>query len=105
MIARLWSGTVRTEDAAEYAEYIRETGFTEYGETPGTAAPGCCGATGRGRTEILTISLWDDVDAIRAFAGDDIEAAVLYPEDGRYLVDGASRIAHYEVADQAPPAG
>jgi hypothetical protein len=36
------------------------------------------------RTEFITLSLWANVDAIRAFAGDDIEAAVLYPEDARY---------------------
>jgi len=38
-------------------------------------------------------------DAIPPFAGEDIEAAVLYPEDLRYLIDGVSTIAHYEVAD------
>jgi hypothetical protein len=48
------------------------------------------------------ISLWDTVDAIRAFAGEDIEAAVLYPEDRRYLIGGESRIAHYDVADEIP---
>jgi hypothetical protein len=45
------------------------------------------------------LSLWDSVDAIRAFAGDDIEAAVLYPEDARYLV-GESTVTHYQVVDQ-----
>jgi len=34
-----------------------------------------------------------------AFAGDDIEAAVLYPEDARYLI-GESSIVHHEVVDQ-----
>jgi heme-degrading monooxygenase HmoA len=29
------------------------------------------------RTEFITLSLWDSVDAIRAFAGHDIDAAVL----------------------------
>ena len=34
------------------------------------------------------------------FAGDDIEAAVLYPEDERYLIGGGSAVAHYEVVDE-----
>jgi hypothetical protein len=51
------------------------------------------------RTEFITLSLRDSVDAIRAFAGDDIEAAVLYPEDERYLV-GESTVTHYQVVDQ-----
>ena len=54
------------------------------------------------RTEFVTLSMWDSVDAIKAFAGDDIEAAVLYPEDERYLIDGESRVTHYEVVDQVP---
>jgi len=52
------------------------------------------------RTEFITLSLWDSLDAIRAFAGDDIEAAGLYPEDARYFV-GESTVTHYQVVDQA----
>jgi hypothetical protein len=54
------------------------------------------------RTEFITPSLWDSVDVIQAFAGDDIEAAVLYPEDERYLVD-ESTVTHYQVVDQLQP--
>jgi hypothetical protein len=35
MIARIWRGVVRLEDADEDAAYIRDTGFTEYGQTSG----------------------------------------------------------------------
>jgi hypothetical protein len=42
-------------------------------------------------------------DAIRSFAGDDIEAAVLYPEDERYLIGGESAVAHYEVVGEVIP--
>ena len=55
------------------------------------------------RTEIIALSLWDSVEAIRAFAGDDIDAAVLYPEDERYLINGLSSVAHYDVIDWADP--
>jgi hypothetical protein len=46
------------------------------------------------------LSRWESVEAIRAFAGDDIEAVVLYPEDARYLVGGQSTVTHYQVVDQ-----
>jgi hypothetical protein len=48
MIARRWTGAFHTTDADQYADYIRETGFREYGERPATAAPGCCVATTMG---------------------------------------------------------
>jgi hypothetical protein len=102
MIAREWRGTVRTADADAYADYIRATGFHEYGETTGNRGAWLLRRDDAdGRTEFVTLPLWDFVEAIQAFAGEDIEAAVLYPEDERYLVPGSSAITHYEVADAA----
>ena len=102
MIARIWSGSVRTTDADTYADYIRETGFAEYGRTAGNRGAWMLRRDDGGRTEFITLSLWDSVDAIKAFAGEDIEAAVLYPEDERYLIDGESSVTHHEVVDQVP---
>jgi heme-degrading monooxygenase HmoA len=100
MIARFWTGAVRTADADAYADYIRATGFAEYGETPGNRGAWLLRRDLDDRAEFITLSLWDSADAIRAFAGEDIEAAVLYPEDERYLIDGESSIAHYVVVDE-----
>ena len=52
------------------------------------------------RSELLTLSLWENLNAIRAFAGDDIEAAVLYPEGARYL-PGESTVTHHQVVDRS----
>jgi len=52
---------------------------------------------GDDRTEIITLSFWVSRDTIRAFAGEDIERAVFYPEDDRYLVDRETTVTHYEV--------
>ena len=102
MIARSWTGTVRRADADEYAEYIRQTGFSEYAETPGNRGAWMLRRDDGERTEFITLSLWETKDAIRAFAGDDIEAAVLYPEDERYLV-GPSSVMHYDVVGEVQP--
>jgi heme-degrading monooxygenase HmoA len=99
MIARIWRGVVQLDDADEYAGYIRDTGFTEYAQTSGNRGAWMLRRDQADRTEFITLSLWDSLDAIRAFAGDDIEAAVLYPEDARYLV-GESTVTHYQVVDQ-----
>jgi heme-degrading monooxygenase HmoA len=102
VIARTWTGVVLRADADAYADYIRETGFAEYGQTAGNRGAWMLRRDDGDRTEFVTLSMWDSVDAIKAFAGDDIEAAVLYPEDERYLIDGESRVTHYEVVDQVP---
>jgi heme-degrading monooxygenase HmoA len=103
MIARTWRGTVRRADAEEYAEYIGETGFAEYGHTPGNRGAWMLRRDEGERTEFITLSLWESESAIRAFAGDDIDAAVLYPEDQRYLIGGESTVTHYQVVDRAVP--
>jgi heme-degrading monooxygenase HmoA len=104
MIARTWKGIVRRVDAEKYAKYIRETGFAEYGRTPGNRGAWMLRRDEDERTEFITLSLWDSEDAIRACAGDDIEAAVLYPEDEPYLIGGESTVTHYQVVDHALPA-
>lgn len=103
MIARIWRGVVRREDADEYAGYIRETGFSAYAATEGNRGAWMLRRDTDERTEFLTFSLWDSFESIRAFAGDDIETAVYYPEDERYLVERDDKVAHYEVADEVSP--
>jgi heme-degrading monooxygenase HmoA len=102
MIARIWRGVVRREDAESYAGYIAETGFTAYGETAGNRGAWMLRRDEGDRTEFITFSLWDSRDAIRGFAGDDIEVAVYYPEDDRYLVERDDTVRHYEVVDTVP---
>ena len=41
-----------------------------------------------------------DVPALHAFAGEDLEEAVFFPEDDRFLVDRELRVAHYEVEER-----
>jgi heme-degrading monooxygenase HmoA len=98
MIARIWRGWVRTEDRAAYVEYIERTGMAEYRGTPGNQGAWMLARDlGDGRTEIVTLSFWASYEAIRAFAGEDVSAAVFYPEDDRYLVDREVTVTHYDV--------
>ena len=90
---------MRAHDADEYADYIRETGFAAYGETEGNRGAWMLRREDGDRTEFVTYSLWDSLDSVRAFAGDDIETAVYYPEDERFLVERDDKVKHYDVAD------
>jgi heme-degrading monooxygenase HmoA len=103
VIARIWKGVVRLADADDYADHIRRTGFAQYADTPGNLGAWMLRRDEEDRTEFITLSFWASREAIRAFAGDDIETAVLYPEDERYLIGGDSTINHYEVVDEAQP--
>ena len=51
----------------------------------------------------MLISLWDSMDAVRAFAGENPERSVYYPEDENYLLEMEPLVRLYEVADTATP--
>jgi heme-degrading monooxygenase HmoA len=73
-------------------------GVSGYRATPGNrGAQLLTRDLGNGRTELITLSCWDDLEVIRAFAGGDIEVARYYPEDDDYLVDREHTVAHFEV--------
>ena len=49
------------------------------------------------RAEFIFISLWESFDAIRRFAGEDVERAVYYPRDKDFLAELESKVTHFEV--------
>src|SRR5215218_7041969 len=104
MIARIWRGAVRQEDGDIYAAYIRDTGLAGYAETPGNQGAWMLRRDVGERSEFVTFTLWESLDAVKAFAGEDYETAVYYPEDDRFLVDRDERCAHYEVDAQTSSA-
>jgi mannose-6-phosphate isomerase-like protein (cupin superfamily) len=53
-----------------------------------------------GRVEIVVVTRWESIDAIRAFAGEDIEAAVVEPEARAALADFDARVRHIELHDE-----
>jgi heme-degrading monooxygenase HmoA len=97
VIARIWRGAVRIEDAAEYIEYVRITGIAQYRATPGNLGAWILHRPIGDREEIITFSLWESMDAVRSFAGEDPSQAVYYPEDDRFLIERGPTVEHYEV--------
>jgi heme-degrading monooxygenase HmoA len=105
MIARTWRGAVRAEDAETYAEYIRQTGIAEYRATPGNQGAYLLYRIDGDRAEVLTLSFWESLVAVQGFAGNDIDRAVFYPEDDRYLIERDLTATHYVVAASSDEAG
>jgi heme-degrading monooxygenase HmoA len=75
-----------------------ETGVAGYAGTPGNRGVWMLRRDTGETTEFVMFTLWDSLDAVKRFAGDDYETAVFYPEDDRFLVERDPRSTHYEVA-------
>jgi heme-degrading monooxygenase HmoA len=99
MIARSWRGWTDADRAEAYLDYLNRTGVPGLRGTPGNRGVYVFHRSVEGdREEFVVLSLWDDVEAIRAFAGDDVEVARFYPEDDDFLIEREWTCAHYEVA-------
>jgi len=88
---------VRRDDADAYVTYIANTGMAEYRGTPGSQGAWMFRRDDDDRSEIITLSFWDSRDSIRAFAGEDIDQAVFYPEDDRFLVERDRNVLEAEL--------
>ena len=98
LIARIWRGAVRAGDADAYTSYLEQTGVAGYAGTPGNRGVYTLRRVAGDKCEFVMFTLWDSLDAVKAFAGEDYETAVFYPEDDRFLVERDEKASHYEVA-------
>lgn len=104
MIARIWHGRTAAAHADEYLEYMKETGVKDIRAVEGNAAAYILRRVRGDVAEFRFVSLWESFDAIRKFAGEEMEKAVYYPEDRRYLLEMEPEVSHFEVAEAAEAA-
>jgi heme-degrading monooxygenase HmoA len=97
MIARIWHGAVPRQRADEYHAYVLQTGIPGYQATPGNRGVYLLRRIEGDKVHFLLVSLWDSLDAIRAFAGPEVERARYFPEDAAYLVELEPTVVHYDV--------
>jgi hypothetical protein len=49
----------------------------------------------------MTLTMWDNLEAIRGFAGEDVLTAKHYPEDKEFLVEFEARVVRYDVVGRS----
>jgi len=104
MIARAWHGRVPLQKGEDYLNFLKKRAVPDYQGTPGNRGVYILRRVEKGEAHFLLITLWDSREAIRAFAGDDIERARYYPEDNGFLLELEPHVTHYEVAASPEPA-
>jgi len=100
MIARLWHGKVPTEKAASYHDFLIGSGLKDFAETKGNKGYLLLKKEDEGNlTHFYTLSLWEDLDSIKQFAGEDVLKARYYPEDADYLLEFETFVNHMDVLE------
>jgi heme-degrading monooxygenase HmoA len=97
MIARLWHGWTTPENASAYEEFLRSTMFPSIHAVPGFLGADLLRRDLDDEVAFVTITRFESLDAVRAFAGEDYEQAVVEPEAQRLLSRFDQRSEHYEI--------
>lgn len=97
MIARMWHGWTKPENADAYEDLLRDEMFPEIGQIEGSRGAYLLRKNGEKEVAFVTITLFESLDAVRRFAGENYETAVLHPKAHALLARHDARSEHYEV--------
>jgi heme-degrading monooxygenase HmoA len=98
VIARLWRGWAPTNRAQEYERHYREDVLPVLQRVAGFEGARLLRRTTGDETEFVSLTFFDDLDSVRAFAGPEYEAAVVADEARDVLVRFDDYVVHYETS-------
>lgn len=97
MIMRTWHGITDASKADEYLDYLNRTGVAEYRATQGNLGVYVLRRIDGNSAHFLLLTLWESEEAIKRFAGAEMEKAKYYPEDEQFLLELEPTVTHYDV--------
>jgi heme-degrading monooxygenase HmoA len=97
MVARVWRGWTKIENADAYETLLREIVYPGLKEITGYRGGYILRQELTEETEFVTINLFESLDAVKAFAGQDYEIPVFEPEARRLLCKVEPMSRHYTV--------
>ena len=104
MIARFWSAQTTPAQAPAYAEHVRTHVLPALRRVDGYAGAALLQNAAGDAVEIVVLTWWDSLEAVRRFAGEDWERAVVAEEAASLLTRFDHRVRHYDlvIRDDAP---
>jgi heme-degrading monooxygenase HmoA len=104
MIARIWRGYTRPQDADTYEAMLKPDLLPGLSQVKGFAGSYLLRRDRGDEVEFITIIFWQSLEDIRAVAGDDYERAIVPDERRRVLSRWDEKAAHYEAISTRSPA-
>jgi heme-degrading monooxygenase HmoA len=98
-IVRIWSGYGTEAGVDRYCrEHFPNSVLPHLRSVDGFVEAKVLIRGGRGETEVVVATTWDSIDAVKAFAGEDYEQAVVEPVVRELLTRFDDRVTHFTVA-------
>jgi dTDP-4-amino-4,6-dideoxygalactose transaminase len=102
MIARMWRGWATSETADDYRRHYETDVAAHLGQVAGFRGARLLSRPDGDEVLFTSITYFTTLDAVRAFAGDDYELAVLEDTARAALTRWDERVTHHEVALDLP---
>ena len=99
MIARHWRGLAKADRADAYVAHLRQETFPAIRKLPGFKSASILRRDVPEGVEFLIVTIWASLEAIRAFAGANIEAAVVPEKAQEMMLDYDRFVRHYDVVE------
>ncbi|HXN19561.1 MAG TPA: antibiotic biosynthesis monooxygenase [Candidatus Binatus sp.] len=100
MIVRTWRGRTSISNQSAYLEHFRRSVIPELQAIKGFRGASLLIRNLSGEVEVFVLTKWTSLEAIRMFAGNAIEKAVVAPEAAAVLVEYDRAVRHYEVVHE-----
>ena len=97
MIARHWRGWTKLQDADTYEALLKRKVLPELQKIEGYRGGYVLRNDGPAEVEFVVVNLFDSLEAVKRFAGDDYGTPVFEPEAKRLLSRIEPRATHYDV--------
>jgi heme-degrading monooxygenase HmoA len=98
VVARIWNGWTKPEQADAYVAHLRENTFPQLTAIPGHRGACVLRRRAAGSVAFTVITWWESLEAIARFSGADAEVAVVPPGAQALLSAYDDRAVHWEVA-------
>lgn len=97
-VARVWRGETTLENAAAYEQHLKTNVFPELKAMSGHQGAFILRRNAGAGVEFLIVTQWASLESVRAFAGDDLERAVIELEALRLLAAHDNEVRHFDVS-------
>jgi heme-degrading monooxygenase HmoA len=97
VIARVWAARATVANAPVYAEHLRDQVIPALRRLDGYRGTRLLQRKDGVEVEIIVTTWWESRDAIRGFAGADIDIAVVEDEAAALLIEYEAHVQHYDL--------
>jgi heme-degrading monooxygenase HmoA len=103
MISRQWIGIAKPAEARNYIEHLHRDTFPKLASIGGFINASILQRSLPMGEEFLIVTLWESIDAIKSFAGERPEVAVVPAVVQAMMVHYEKEVRHYSITDTYSP--